>query len=103
MEQEGVEAIDERIKTVESGIRALSEVQSDLLAGKADLWLLSHKKTDYEESLSYTQPYLDIPQVVVVQREKPIIQKINELEGQIVAVIEQSPAHDFLKRDIVVR
>lgn len=70
-----------------------------LISGQIDLSFMLARKFPLEEELGFSDPYLDIPLVVLTQRDKAIIQTPNELEKRTIAVLRNSAAHDFLKKD----
>ncbi len=49
------------------------------------------------EFLEFTQPYLDFPVVVVTRRDATFISKLDELNGETVAVVKGYYAHEMLE------
>jgi len=91
-----IKIISERLGITIEPIQTDHQVRQLLLAGDVDLSFILQAESEYEQSLVYTPAYLDITMVVATKRNKPIIQKLDELNDKTIAVIKNSAAHHFL-------
>ncbi len=73
-------------------------IHASLLNGEVDMSLVLSRPERHAEQFSYSRPFLSIPLVVVTQRDKPLIQSLKELDREVVAVVDQSPAHHVMQR-----
>ncbi len=64
-----------------------------------DLISCSAISTDRKAYLSFSQPYLSFPLVIISRKDSPFIGGLDDLHGKSVAVIKRVTTYEWLKRD----
>jgi PAS domain S-box-containing protein len=95
-----------RILSEQLGVRM--EVQTDLMwpevlqnakDRKLDLLSCTARTADRETYLTFTNPYLSFPMVIISQKDGPFIGGLQDLYGKKVAVIRKASTYEWLQRD----
>ena len=88
------------------GVRV--EIQKDLpwpevikraQSREVDVISCSAKTADRENYLSFSQPYLSFPLVVISRKDAPFISGLDDLHGKNIAVMKKVSTYEWLKRD----
>ncbi|MCP3872277.1 MAG: transporter substrate-binding domain-containing protein [Desulfobacteraceae bacterium] len=75
------------------------EVLDRAKSGKIDLIPCIAKVTDRERYLSFSNPYLSFPLVILTRKDAPFIGGINDLHGKKLAIIQKNATLNWLNRD----
>ena len=67
--------------------------------GKVDLLPAAMRTPQREQYLLFTQPYLSFPTVVVTRDDAPVLVRLDDLKGKLVAVPQGFAVVEFIKRD----
>lgn len=65
---------------------------------RCDLFPLAMKTPQRSEFMSFTEPYLKIPNVIIGRIEAPFIERLRELEGQRVGIVGDYAFAELLRR-----
>ncbi len=66
---------------------------------EVDLISCSARTADREAYLSFTQPYLSFPMVIISRKDAPFIGGLDDLHGKKVAVVKRVAVFEWLQRD----
>ncbi|NRB36960.1 MAG: response regulator [Pseudomonadales bacterium] len=83
---------------IELVLLSAEDAFAPLLEGDVDIMLRLPQNPLLNKSLRYSRPYLELPQVIVTQREQVMMQSIAELNSKSLAVVKHSPEHVFLQQ-----
>jgi PAS domain S-box-containing protein len=83
---------------VQAGLK-WPEVLNRARTGELDMVSCVGKSPDREAYLSFTDPYLSFPLVIITRREAPFIGGIRDLGGRRVACIQQVMTNEWMMRD----
>ena len=92
MERLGVEMVIQRNLTWPEVLRKARQKEIDVISCAA-------KSTEREAFLSFSNPYLTFPFVIISRKDGPFISGIDDLEGIKVSLIKKVSTYEWLKRD----
>jgi PAS domain S-box-containing protein len=102
----GITSDNIRILSKKTGTRfeavkdlAWSEVLTQARQGNIDVISAIVKSEERAEYLLFTEPYLNLPMVIVTRDDAPVIEGIEDLQDKTIAVMEDYITHSYLKRD----
>ena len=97
-----VAILEEQLGITMDPLSAIS--RTDILAiaraGELDVIACIAKTPELEEFLSFTQPYLQFPIVVVTRDDFPFIKELSELKGKDIVMFEEYITKEFLTTDL---
>lgn len=67
-------------------------------ARRCDILPMAMRTPERSEYMNFTSPYLEVPNVVIGRLESPFIQRLNELDGSPVGVVEGYAFAELLKK-----
>lgn len=76
-----------------------NELRQSFNSGAVDVISVINPNFEKEALTHYSEPYLQVPMVLVARRDAKFIQGLDALDNQLIAVIENSSGYDFLKQD----
>lgn len=67
-------------------------------ARRCDIFPMAMRTPERSEYMDFTSPYLEVPNVVIGRLESPFIQRLNELDGTPVGIVEGYAFAELLKQ-----
>ncbi|MEE8348425.1 MAG: transporter substrate-binding domain-containing protein, partial [Acidobacteriota bacterium] len=74
-----------------------NEVVEDTQRNQIDVWMEAAYTPERAEYMAFTEPYLELPAVIIVRRELTGQVTLDQLTGLKVAVIEGYASHDYVR------
>jgi len=78
--------------------KSWKEILEKLKAKEVDVVSSIQNTADRREFLRFTQPYLEIPTVILTRKDVHKIGSIEKMAGMRIAIVEGSATHDYLAR-----
>ena len=76
-----------------------AEVVDATRRGEVDLWMAAVRTDEREEYMLFTEPYLELPVVIIARREFRGIASLDTMEGMTVAVIDGYASTEFVQEN----
>ena len=98
---DNIRILSEKMGTRFEAVEDLSwvEVLDQARQGKIDVISAIVKSEERAEYLLFTEPYLKLPMVIVTRDDTPVIEGIQDLQGNTIAVMKDYITHSYLARD----
>ncbi len=87
------------IKMIPKKELSWKEMLEEVRNGRIDVVAGIARTEEREESLFFTKPYLEVPMVIAVRDDSPMVADIDSLKNREIAVVEGSMIQHYMERD----